>query len=226
MHCELVGKFYLLPKKHIQVVRKNGEPVALKYMDSTVTSDTKAMETWRFQLVKAWLRFPQMPVRARDLNIFYLLEEHTDKLLKSELRDYVLFHTTDTLWLFLPLDGTIATETILEPYLEDGFYAECEGTTFNLDNLYPDLKGWLEERGPRGARREREKRRLEQGLHTLQQQRADLKRRVESPTTPWKERKRLGAQIPDLEREIERREGHIAELDKALKKWQREYDKV
>ncbi len=49
--------------------------------------------------------------------------------LQAHNQEFLLFSTTDTLWLRLPSDGKLALSSMLREYLGLGFYVEAEQTS-------------------------------------------------------------------------------------------------
>lgn len=233
-HSELTGKFYQILKRHIEVEAKEGKPVAMIYMDQRADGPETAEKNWRFQLLRCQIDFPQSPVRARDLNVFYLLEEHTDALVDSDYSHYVLFHTTDTFWLCLPLDGSITAKTILKSFLDDGFFFEVQQIIFDLGHLQPDVRslyeGYKSRQGELEEQREvlqDQKRRLEATFEKLERQLA--RRPDQGPTLGPKKaevNRSRGDAVKALERnansqqrlqeELQELEGHVEEKDAAI----------
>ncbi len=144
-HLELTGKFYRILKRHVQPVPDLANPTGAIYAEHQVSKRSEAKDRWRFQLLRCQLRFSQTPVRARDLNILRLMEQSLAQLDSGRNGDYVLFHTTDTLWLFLPTDGSVTADQVLDPFLQHGFWADAHVSEFPLQDLMPDLQSWLDE---------------------------------------------------------------------------------
>ncbi len=218
-HMRLVNKFYSLLKRHVTIRAENGKAVALEYSGIAVTTRGQAKREWQFQVAKCTFAFPQTPVRVRDLNVWLLLEQHTRDLLGSAYGEYVLFHTTDTLYLFLPIDGSLRLEELLAPYLNDGFYVELEETVQPLGNLTLVPRAWraqvqrqIERAQSKADLLAREKQQLEQARVVLQQ-------RIQ---------KARGQGREQLAREIRQLDGHIQEhqrqseaLQESLERWQK-----
>ena len=202
-HMRLVNKYYAVLKRHVHIVYEGTTPRALEYNGVRVTNRAAAKSQWTFELVKGKLSFPQMPARVRDLHVFAVMEKHTRALLESKFSDYILFHTTDTLYLFLPQDGSVNLQEIFQNYLDDGFYVELEQIALPLNELTLTPKG---EKG----RALRQLNKLKPILASLETQRTDAEknrsRAQKELDRLYKlsgdERKRWGYKIPQLERDV------------------------
>jgi flagellar biosynthesis chaperone FliJ len=214
-HVELVGKFFEVLNTHVQV-DDDADPKQLYYGEAAPVSDTKGAEkTWRFKLLRCKLSFPQIPVRARDLNVFYVLERLTEQLAQSpQYGKYLLFHTTDTLWLFLPTDGRVTAAQILAPYLERGFYVESEEIEFTPDTFYPDLCTWLEQYPQRRQRLLDEIAQIQAELEAKRVEWTQVKAKLDSTETPREEKEVLNKSIQVLSAEIKAVEVQIEELER------------
>lgn len=208
-HLELTGKFYRILKDHVQPDAIE-TPTSLLYPSAEpVIQKAQAKQRWEFSFLRCMIRFPQAIVRARDLNVFSLLEQ-----LLEDLNDpvgvfskYVLFRTTDALWLFLPTAGTITAGEILKPLLERGFYAEVDEVKFVLEDLHPDLKTWLKEYPKTQEEFGRKHKQLAGKREALSKQLEETKRRRNAAQSA--EKAYWGKQIPLIQ-------GQVGELDRQL----------
>ncbi len=226
-HGELTGKFFAVLQEHVQVDDAEN-PQEMRYGEARPTSTkSAAKKTWRFKLLHCKLSFPQIPVRARDLNVFYVLERLTEQLARSpRYGKYLLFHTTDTLWLFLPTDGCVTAAQILAPYLERGFYVESEGIEFTPDTFYPDLRTWLEQYPQRHQRLLDELARVQAKLEANEAEWAQVKAKLDSDETPREEKKVLNESIQVLGAEIKALKAQIEELGRIRQKAENERQEI
>jgi hypothetical protein len=221
-HLRLVGKYFGVLEKHSQPLLENGEPIALVYDKHLAASIGEMLDHWQYQLVKCKLSFPQTPVRVRDLNIFTLLEEHTKRLLTSEFGDYVLFHTTDTFYFFLPTDGSVQTGQILKPHLEDGFFIETEETisALNALNLAPEESKFKCQQRLRQAQGEREA--LQSALASVSRELARLRNEMERRRTASDdEKRRLGRRTQDQARIRRDLESELQRANDTVTRWEK-----
>lgn len=214
-HYRLVNQFYNILKRHVSVVSENGKPNALKYKDIPAKQRGQAKDLWQFQLLKCRLAFPQTLVRVRDLNIFNLLEGHIETLSKSSERDYLLFHTTDTVWLFLPTDGNVNASKALKPFLDDGFFVEIDEFTFALSNMNLMPKDWRATCLGFIAQYERDEPRVQSLLENEKRELQRIKKMSGG------EKKWLGRKIPELEHRIRQLEAEETALEESLKYWKK-----
>ncbi len=221
-HLRLVGKYYAVLARHSQPLFDNGEPIALVYDNHRGTNLSEMLDQWQYQLVKCKLSFPQTPVRVRDLNVLAFLEEHTKRLLSSKDGDYVLFHTTDTFYFFLPIDGTARIEQILKPHLDDGFFIETEETIFPLEalNLAPEESKRKCQQRLSQSQRERDALQdaLASASRELDRLRSELERRR---TASEDERRRIGKRIRDQDRLRRDLQGEFDLASETVERWEK-----
>ncbi len=218
-HMQLVNKYYAVLKRHTRVLYEGTTPRAIEYNGIAASSRAEAKRKWQFELVKCALSFPQTPARVRDLNVFSVLEKHTRALLESQWREYVLFHTTDTLYFFLPTDGSVNLETILHAYLDDGFYIEIDQTVMPLNELALAPREFQTKTKLRIARMEIEILTLEHEIQIGKQQVEEQRRRI--PTARSFEKERIGKEIHTLnQRVLDAEKNRLPAARDSLRRWQ------
>jgi len=218
-HMQLVNQYYAVLKRHTHVLYDGTIPRALEYNGVSAVSRAEAKQKWKFELIKFRLSFPQTPARVRDLHVFALLENHTRSLLASEFSAYVLFHTTDTLFIFLPLDRTVGVQEILKPYLDDGFYVEMEQTILPLRELTLAPREVQAKAKLQIARQIRELNGLEQEVRVWTRQLEEQRRRIQSARNFEKEK--MGQEIHALNQHIQDAQKNLLPAKRAsLTRWQ------
>lgn len=226
-HLELTGKFFRILKEHVRPDDIEN-PKGLIYASLAPISHTaQAKERWEFSFVRCMVRFPQAIVRARDLNVFCLLEQLMGTLEDplNPFSKYVLFRTTETLWLFLPTDGTVNASQILRPLLEQGFYAEVDRAQFVLRNLHPDLRTWFEEydiRVRKGLTEKQERMRRE--CTALKRHLVDMNEKIKSARA--EDKAYLGQQISHKNRQIRELKERLEEIGHLQNKRQATFESI
>ena len=79
---------------------------------------------WKVTVLKVRIHFPQNPVRAKDMNVFKLLEEFI-KGVKEQFPDNVMFSTSSELLLVSPLESNLL-EYVENRAEEFGFWLELK----------------------------------------------------------------------------------------------------
>lgn len=122
-HCELVGKFYRVLRSHSKLDERKK---ALVYNRVEARTVDEIEKQWTFRLLECHVHFPQRPARAKDLGIFQRLDDALRALARGDTKNYILLHTLDTVWLFLPAEEAKPLGAFLEPLLSKGFYVRVE----------------------------------------------------------------------------------------------------
>lgn len=226
-HLELTGKFFRILKEHVQP-DDSQDPKGVIYASLEPISHTaRAKERWEFSFVRCMVRFPQAIVRARDLNVFRLLEQLMETLENpsNPFSKYILFRTTETLWLFLPTDGTVSAGYILRPLLERGFYVEVDEVQFVLQNLHPDLRTWLEEYDIRVRKGLAEKQeRMGRECAALNRQLAEMNEEIKGAGV--KDKPYLGQQISDRKKQVRELKERLEEMGHLQNRRQATFERI
>ena len=217
-HMQLVNQYYAVLKRHTKVLWDGTTPRAIEYNGIGATGRGDAKRNWQFQLVKCQLSFPQTPARVRDLNVFALLEKHTRALLDSDFRCYLLFHTLDTLYFFLPLDESVSVQKILQTYLDDGFYAEIVQTVMPLSELTLAPREFQAKANLRIAQTKRKISVLEQEIRDGSRQLSEHRRHMQTARSFEKER--MGKEIHALNQWVQDTNKNLDAARKSLQSWQ------
>ncbi|MBN1761885.1 MAG: hypothetical protein JW878_02230 [Methanomicrobia archaeon] len=126
-HSLLAGKFY-------RILRHYKQEVPLD-----ILSDKRKVENfaknigWKLTILKIKIHFPQSPVRARDMNVFKILEDFVDDI-KTEFQDNVLFSTSNELRLVSPVGGDVF-ESIKKKAKEVGFWLDIRQDDKRINEL-------------------------------------------------------------------------------------------
>jgi len=165
-HLELQGKIYRVLRNHCRYDQENkkinffnrkgkidqgdninniaGGHLIDKNEKGEKILDYKQKGKWVARIVQCWVDFPHRLSRLRDLNILRKRMELIEAIASApDTQDYVLYHTSDFLCLFLPLENVCALETLLAPLIQANFiirYAEMESElmllTSSFDQVY------------------------------------------------------------------------------------------
>lgn len=116
-HCKLTGQFYRILKSSPEcgVTLESQEKEYVKKLRDEKESN------WTFCAVRFKFNFPQHPIRARDTNIFKLMENLVLKIYNRYL-DNIIFRTSDTLLGIFPQQQQV--DEILEWAYKEGFFVE------------------------------------------------------------------------------------------------------
>jgi hypothetical protein len=126
-HLTLVGQYYRVLSEAVGV---DTDMPGLSLAGQTANTVRAAERKWVGRLVRVQVRFHQQPVRPADLGVFDRLTD-CHGALEHTYPNHLLFRAGDTLWLFLPGpepgegEAGLATQSMLDVYLAQGFYAEA-----------------------------------------------------------------------------------------------------
>ncbi len=138
-HSKLVGKLYRFFKS--MVTEKDGlfyfgEEIGNTPDDKTncdiIRNEYNAYQNWQIKLVYCKIETPNYFSRIKDLNIFEILKEESEKISKL---DNVILQTSDQLLVFLPSEKKI--DELIKPFLDNGFIVKVEEALTNLDGVSP-----------------------------------------------------------------------------------------
>lgn len=116
-HLALTGKFYRF-LKNSRILSLNDEEIVPELEKMSTLTKIKS-EQWRIYLMLCKLNFNQQPFRARDLNIFELLEETINQVVKK-FPNNILFATSDEILIFY--DELSVFEEIKNEAFKNGFW--------------------------------------------------------------------------------------------------------
>ncbi|MDP3104781.1 MAG: hypothetical protein Q8M95_09260, partial [Candidatus Methanoperedens sp.] len=138
-HSKLVGKLYRFFKS--MVTEKEGlfyfgedignTPDDRKNCDIN-RNERNAEQNWQIKLVYCKIVTPNYFSRIKDLNIFEILKEESEKISKL---DNVIFQTSDQLLVFFPSKKKI--DDLIQPFLDKGFVVKVEEAHTNLKEISP-----------------------------------------------------------------------------------------
>jgi hypothetical protein len=129
-HLILTGKFYrFLKNSHILSVNDKEIIPELKKME--ILTKTKS-EQWQIYLMLCKLHFNQQPFRARDLNIFELMEDTINNISKK-FSDNILFASSDELLVYY--DELSLFEEIKKEIFKNGFWLSVVWTKGTLREM-------------------------------------------------------------------------------------------
>ena len=132
-HSILTGKFYRIFKSS-KIFQLSESEIPKEKSGITELLNRKKKE-WKGCVSCLKIFFTQKPVRARDLNIFYLLEE-LKKYLESNFKDNILFSFGNEIMLFLDDENKLFE--ITKAVKEFGFHVEILKNVRPLEELEPD----------------------------------------------------------------------------------------
>lgn len=104
VHLVLTGKFYRFFMK--SNILKIGDNEIIPDVQKVRELTKRKSETWRIYLARCKFHFNQKPVRARDLNVFGLLEE-TISQIEKDYNDNILFSTSDEILIYYDNKSTL-----------------------------------------------------------------------------------------------------------------------
>ncbi|MCZ7403094.1 MAG: hypothetical protein O8C61_12800 [Candidatus Methanoperedens sp.] len=138
-HSKLVGKLYRFFKS--MITEKDGhfylgEDIGITPDDKKdyeyIGNKRNAYQNWQIKLVYCKIETPNYFSRIKDLNIFEILKEESEKISKL---DNVILQTSDQLLVFLPSKKKI--DELIKPFLDKGFIIKVEEAHTNLDGVSP-----------------------------------------------------------------------------------------
>lgn len=149
-HLELTGKIYRVLNRHSQVIEDNAR-LYCKYLGEKVQTINEATGgridkpnqkgKWIYRLVFCDIKFSQSFSRLQDLNIFRKRAELIKAFSEDEnTRDYVLFFTDDSMYLFLPKEEEVRIQELLEPFLKAGFIIDYKEMEAELNLLTSSME--------------------------------------------------------------------------------------
>jgi len=151
-HSKLTGQFYriLTSTKDLKIEITD---IGGKSKEEICNLLKNAQNTWKLTVFKIKIHFPQNPVRARDMNVFKVLEGLIEDT-KQKFQDNVIFSTSNELLFVNPL-GSNALEYIKDKAKEFGFWLDVRKDDqqikqLNLEEIrnpsseYPSLSSEIE----------------------------------------------------------------------------------
>jgi len=150
-HLELVGKIYRTLKKHSLLQLQNAQNILL-YNNQPIKSVQEAsghidpkedQGKWIFRIVNCNIGFPQSFSRLQDLNVFRKRADLIKAFSEDEnTKDYVLFFTDDLICLFIPKDGEVRIQELLDSFLEARFIIDYKEMEAELNLLTSSMKSF------------------------------------------------------------------------------------
>lgn len=122
-HSKLAGQFYRILSS-IKDTEIENVDVEGKSKEEICNLVNKAQTTWKLTVLKCKIHFPQNPVRARDMNVFKVLENFTEDI-KTKFQDSVMFSTSNELLLVAPLESNVL-EYIKDRAVKIGFWLDIK----------------------------------------------------------------------------------------------------
>lgn len=133
-HSVLTGKFYRLITSSSSYIIKEEEIPKDKDGITKLTNEIKKQKAC---IVLAKILFLQKPVRARDLNIFYILDELI-KNIENRFKDNLLFHFGNEILMFFDQESRV--NEVINIVKEHGFKLEVIKNERPLEDIEPDPK--------------------------------------------------------------------------------------
>ncbi len=146
-HIELVGKIYRVLKKHCKIkieslleLKLNGKTVKT-IKDAEGGNRTEGNQNiekgkWQARFVKCYIKYPHSFVRLQDINLLVKRNNLAEDFF-AEYKDYVMFHTSDFISLFLPIGMEL--KKMFKDFLNNGFFIEYIETIADLGILRSNL---------------------------------------------------------------------------------------
>ncbi|MEM3366637.1 MAG: hypothetical protein QXM93_09495 [Candidatus Methanomethyliaceae archaeon] len=134
-HSRLTGQFFrilLMDEKSFSI---KSEEIRNLDRDKVAELIKKKKNEWKLSLIRFKFHFMQNPVRAKDLNVFRILENILNEI-KKRFPDNVLFHTSDEL-LLISSRGKQILEDIFRTIEEWGFWSEIVYAEVPINSLKP-----------------------------------------------------------------------------------------
>lgn len=141
-HSELTGKLYriLTHEKSFEITKKELAGKEKKGISDLIK---EKMNRWKLTLCKIKFNFNKDPIRARDLNIFIILDELIAQV-KEKFADNFLLRTANEILLISP-DEDIAKQ--IKPMFEKyNFWLKVFSGTADLFSIKPNPKDMAEKR--------------------------------------------------------------------------------
>lgn len=146
-HIELVGKIYRVLKKHCEIkmeslleLKLNGKTVkTIKEAEGgNRTEGNQNIEKgkWQARFVKCYIKYPHSFVRLQDINLLVKRNKLAEDFV-AKYKDYVMFHTSDFISLFLPIG--VELNEMFKDFLDNGFFIEYIETIADLGILRSNL---------------------------------------------------------------------------------------
>uniref|UniRef100_A0A7C3N6H0 CRISPR-associated protein Csx11 n=1 Tax=candidate division WOR-3 bacterium TaxID=2052148 RepID=A0A7C3N6H0_UNCW3 len=146
-HIELVGKIYRVLKRHCEIkiesvleLKLNGEAVkTIKEAEGgnrTEGNQNIKKGKWQARFVKCYIKYPHSFVRLQDINLLVKRNKLAEDFF-AEYKDYVMFHTSDFISLFLPIGMEL--KEMFKDFLNNGFFIEYIETIADLGILRSNL---------------------------------------------------------------------------------------
>ena len=104
-HSKLTGQFYMILTS-IENKQIENVDIAGKSKEGISNLINKAQKMWKLTVLNVKIHFLQNPVRARDMNVFKVLENFVEDV-KTKFRDSIMFNTSNELLLVAPLESNI-----------------------------------------------------------------------------------------------------------------------
>ncbi|HEC88519.1 MAG TPA: hypothetical protein ENI52_04290 [Thermoplasmata archaeon] len=105
VHSKLTGQFYRILKS---IKNKQIKDADIKGKTKGEISNLIRMvgNKWKITVLKVKIHFPQNPVRAKDMNVFKLMEEFIGDI-KKRYPDNVMFSTSNELLILSPVESNL-----------------------------------------------------------------------------------------------------------------------
>jgi hypothetical protein len=146
-HVELVGKIYRVLKRHCEIKAENA--LELKLNEESVktikdaeggnrTEGNQNIEKgkWQARFVKCYIKYPHSFVRLQDINLLVKRNKLAEDFV-AKYKDYVMFHTSDFISLFLPI--RVELKEMFKDFLDNSFFIEYIETIADLGILRSNL---------------------------------------------------------------------------------------
>ncbi len=132
-HSKLTSLLYDFLYDYLEKVDNKWFKLASK--DEVRNYISRIKEEMKIKIVKVRIKFPQHPVRIRDLNIFDALEEVKKEILENYPNNIIFMEFNEILFILTPDEELDKLRKIVSKY---GFWLEYVERIQNLNKPYPD----------------------------------------------------------------------------------------
>mgnify|MGYP005850747623 CR=1 FL=1 len=137
-HSKLTGQFFRILTSDNSTFSVKLEELQGLNKEEVATLINKKKKTWNMSVMRCKFNFAQMPVRAKDMNIFKALEKLIDDI-KKELPDNIFFSTSNEL-LIVASNVKEPLERIRKKIEDLGFWVDVAYAETQVGGIKPQLE--------------------------------------------------------------------------------------